>query len=655
MNYYINSKNLRAIDLRKTKVSFKPLAYSTLLIYNSFFQGHTITAVGWNLEHGTDIESGFILVGTNAGSVYECDINNSGSMMYSKLLTEFSSSSHSLPVSDISLAMVEIKRARKWVAFICLPGQLHILTTTLGSSDVIHPSSSFMGTFSEPQNAVLAPMFANRGKFVVLIYFHLFTLESHRHRYVHQSSNSCSAFRISPMEHGINPARYCWINEDGISIGSVDLKKDCDGYDLIEESRFLKHQKVNGVNNFPLSFEMTEFHILLLYMDKLIAYSSYDYKQYFKEEIRSDGKSCGISRDFSSYLIWTFNENSILKFKPNKERRFVWKVLMEMGSFDKAREITQQMEDKKSFNTVVRKEAESFFAKKNYIEAAKCFYECEHTFDAVVLAFMQQHDSDKRAGLKYYLMLKLDNEKDAVRVTLLVLWIMEISLSELSDLRKPVDEENGPTGVMTTSETKTRSLRKDLQNFMQKKGVLLILKLNKEAVYRLILSHMDYETHAELSKYLNDYEMVVRIHLLQNNYRAALDVIKDHAQPLLFYKFAPELLFHIPIEFLKALMDNDKRLNSAELLPAFYKAIGNNELVSIAFQYFSHIVTSEKATPPIHNFLIQLYAEYKPDKLLIHLKSLGTNRYNLPYDPGNALRLCIRKSELFQHKIINFR
>ncbi|KAE9554931.1 hypothetical protein FO519_001828 [Halicephalobus sp. NKZ332] len=609
-NYYINSKNLRAVYLKK-------------------FKGHTITAVGWNLEHGTDIETGFILIGTSSGSIYESDVNSSASVMYFKLLTESLSSGQQLPVSDVFLAMVQVDGGHKWVAFICLPGQLHILTATLGSSDVIHPSSSFMGTFSEPQNAILAPMFASK--------------EPQRHRYVNQSSVSCSSFRISPMEQGVSSARYCWINEEGISIGSVQLSKNCDSYDLIEEAKFMKHDKVNGVNNFPLEIEMTEFHVLILYTDKIVAYSSYNYRQYFKEDIKLDRRNYGISRDCSSQLVWFFNENSICKYRPNKEKRFVWKVLMEMGNFVKAREITRSMEDKKPFNAVVKKQAEAHFANKNYIGAAHCFFECERAFDAVVLMFMQQHDAEKRTGLKHYLLLKLKDDKDPVRMTLLVMWIMEICLSELSDFRKPSGEENVPTGVMTASETKTKNLRKELQGFMQIKDVLGILKSNKEAVYRLILSHMDYETHAQLSMYLNDYEMLVRIYLLQNQYKSALNVIKDHAQPMLFYKFAPELLFAVPMEFLKALMDNDRILNPAKLLPAFYKVIGKNDLVSIAFQYFSHIVTSGKVTPPIHSFLIQLYAEHKPDMLLNHLKSLGTNRDSLPYDPGNALRLCIRK------------
>ena len=119
------------------------------------------------MENGTDTESAFILIGTNTGSIYESDVNYSGSVMYFKLLTDSLSNSGPLPVSDISLVMREVNRAHKWVAFICLPGQLHILTTTLGSSDVIHPSSSFMGTFAEPQNAVLASMFASKGRFLL--------------------------------------------------------------------------------------------------------------------------------------------------------------------------------------------------------------------------------------------------------------------------------------------------------------------------------------------------------------------------------------------------------------------------------------------------------------------------------------------------------
>ena len=147
---------------------------------------------------------------------------------------------------------------------------------------------------------------------------------------------------------------------------------------------------------------------------------------------------------------------------------------------------------------------------------------------------------------------------------------------------------------------------------------------------------------------ISDYETLIRILILQNKFTDALEVIKEQSRRSLFYKFAPEILPAIPIKFLQVILQNENILDPSELLPAFYKSIGNPQLVAAAFQYFSQIVSAGRGTRSIHAFLILLHAEYKPNLLLEYLKKYSNPGGDGPaYDPGNALRLCIRKSKLF--------
>ena len=95
------------------------------------------------------------------------------------------------------------------------------------SETIQQQTGTFVGTFVEPQNAILSSMFSNK--------------EPVRHRYFNQGPKSCSGFCLNSFEAGVPPTRYCWVNEDGISIGAVDLTRDVESYDLIEEKGFIKY------------------------------------------------------------------------------------------------------------------------------------------------------------------------------------------------------------------------------------------------------------------------------------------------------------------------------------------------------------------------------------------------------------------------------
>ena len=164
---------------------------------------------------------------------------------------------------------------------------------------------------------------------------------------------------------------------------------------------------------------------------------------------------------------------------------------MDAKDFDKARLLTQSMEDPHPFRLVVKRQAEHYFEEKNYIEAAKNYFESEESFDAVVLKFMTDENAEMKRGLKKYLLLRLETDRDVVKITLLVWWILEIFLSELSEVRRK--EGGGNNGG---------ALKKQLELFLQKPIVLNCLKENTKAAYKLIISHLDFDTHIILSKLL---------------------------------------------------------------------------------------------------------------------------------------------------------
>ena len=69
--------------------------------------------------------------------------------------------------------------------------------------------------------------------------------------------------------------------------------------------------------------------------------------------------------------------------------------------------------------------------------------------------------------------------------------------------------------------------------------------------------------------------------------------------------------------------------------------------MAAAFYYLRHVVETGHADRPTHNFIVQLYANHKPDLLIEYFNKCGKERRKIPYDFEQALALCIEKSISF--------
>lgn len=77
--------------------------------------------------------------------------------------------------------------------------------------------------------------------------------------------------------------------------------------------------------------------------------------------------------------------------------------------------------------------------------------------------------------------------------------------------------------------------------------------------------------------------------------------------------------------------------------------------MAAVFEYFKYALfqesssterrSQEKISQDVYNFVISLYATFKPNLLLDYLKKFGKNSNKIPYDIEYVLRVCIDKSE----------
>uniref|UniRef100_A0A0N5ALM7 Vacuolar protein sorting-associated protein 18 homolog n=1 Tax=Syphacia muris TaxID=451379 RepID=A0A0N5ALM7_9BILA len=647
-NFYVNLKSNQQRPFKRAK-------------------DNVITAVGWNSSLSTDNETSFIALGTNKGkrtlncfrlgNLYETLIQSGGSCLYFKELNHCLTGIKGLPVTNMELFKCDDRRKYlyiydlyncefRWALCICYPGRLYCLTAMLSKVDS-SASQPVLGTmwssaFLEQFVPTLQPLFTFKDG----VRFHCMD---------DMQRTLPSAFVIYPKDlSGSLPRHYCWLGADGFTIGEINISAQ-DGYNMITEGPHIQHRLVNGRHDYPLDIAITEYHVLLLYSDRLEAVSLLNQKRVYEEPIGMHTSQVrGMSRDSVTETVWIYTDSSISRYQPDEETRNVWPIYLERGDFAKARSVTSKLSDKGPYQLVLKKEADKLIAEKNYVGAAELLAESPGSFEVIVSRFLSTID-DRRSGLKRFLELQFGNlsdnsSRDRIRRCVLVLWLIEVQLTELAELRlmsgPKVSSETTMVQVTNERDTKIYSVKKAFEQFLSSPVILECINESREAVYRLMISHADFDNQLFLAKKLKDVKTILDIYLLQMKYEDALEVILEQTDLSYFYKYSPLLIEYIPYELVKAWIEKGDQLLPEKLLPTLYRCQQKPKMVAAAFKYLKNIIRSDKATKPVHNFMISICSIYKSDELLEYLKSFGYEKALVPYDLEYALRICLEKEDL---------
>uniref|UniRef100_A0A8C7I2T9 Vacuolar protein sorting-associated protein 18 homolog n=1 Tax=Oncorhynchus kisutch TaxID=8019 RepID=A0A8C7I2T9_ONCKI len=173
------------------------------------------------------------------------------------------------------------------------------------------------------------------------------------------------------------------------------------------------------------------------------------------------------------------------------------------------------------------------------------------------------------------------------------------------------------------------------QNYFEEIALKFIEAKQEEALKEFLLK--------KLNNLKQDYERVISHHCQHDDYSAALEVLSKHCDEKLFYKFSPILMQHIPKKVVDAWIQMGSRLEPKKLIPALvnYSQMGSTQQVNETIRYMEFCVYQLTVTEEaIHNYLLSLYAKYKPDSLLWYLEQAGSHLSDIHYDLKYALRLC---------------
>lgn len=589
------------------------IGFSTELLYlnkrfskpkpTSKLRGHEITAVGWNLstDQFGDSTTKPILLGTSRGIIFEVEISADEGLFTSSIESyckQVFDLGKGTPHAITGLQYCRVDRSDRYF----------VIATT------VDRLFKFFGNNSGPDERPLLQHLFNK---------YLGLPEGFQEI---PSSLDYSCLQIYTAPGKTTPSALGWLTETGIYYAQMDPTND----DLL----------LSGTKMFnfpdpdpPTAFLMTDFHILLLYPYYISVLSSLTeqlvYTDYYNE---MHGRLLNIIRDPVKGTIWVYAEKAVFRYKVNNEERDVWEIFANKGDYKMAKYFCR--DNLENLDKVLIMQAEHYFKKKQFKESALCYADTQAPFEKVALEFLKCDDAPNymiEEALKAFLKEKVKKVRgeDQAQMTMLVLWLLELILRQLSDLRI--------RGLQ--NEDQYILVQAELDEFITGNHIMKCIRSNKRVVYDLMASHGDESNMVKLAKLTEDYKKVIEYFIHKGDYSQALDTLKEQSSADLWYMFAPELIDAETKAMLSAIRSLRRPLDPRKLLPALIAAENSqpDEVIRYLEYCTNDLNIQEQA---VHNFFLTLLAQYKPDKLMIYLSIQGEEKSMVNYDIRYAFRVC---------------
>jgi vacuolar protein sorting-associated protein 18 len=589
-NYYINLKK----DEKK------------IILLNKL-KNQLIESVGWNDKNKSVDTTDMILIGTKNSFLYQLKIDNQvkDHVKIFKLVFDFNTRIdilvHCGPITGIHVEYLE----KEIYIFIATPDRLFQFTGQVGFEEVFEK-------YEKVLNYIEMPYSSNT-----------------------TSSNQKMIGQFEIFKKKKKFYSFGWLSYSGVCHGLFSKDKTISNYQIIQ------FDKKNIV-----SISITEFHIFLLYENKIEIYMNPSNLITTSSQISLDQIPLVYSKDIENAKRLFKDENeeifihcnsSIYRILVDEETKNVWKLYLEkaissstLEYFDKALELS--FDNDYHYDLILISKADFLYHHQRYDESAILYSRTSKSFEQVSISFYNHKDS-----LCVYLLNKLKmikknrkNEKDDLtQLMCLSTWLTEIYLDKMNQ----VDQSQGSANLQDSVE-KYEKIKKNFRNFLTEFQPFL----DEEITFRLISSHGQMEELRFYSKLIKDYERVIYQYLIENKYKESLEILSKYCKDVKyeghFYKFAPILIEHLPNETVKVLIQN-KHLDAGKLIPALMRCINQGKMETIIF-YLEWCIQSNK-DPAIHNLLLNLYAQTDDDDKLLSFLNFENENY---YDPKYALRIC---------------
>ncbi|KAL4709069.1 hypothetical protein ACJJTC_013482 [Scirpophaga incertulas] len=575
-------------------------------------RNYEVTEVGWNYENTSESNTGPILLGTSQGHILETELEADSDKMFTanqhywRQIFDLGRGTD-MPITGIQFH--RIGKSNKFFIFITTSTRLY----------------QFMG-----------PALVTDGKLSLqsIFYPYLTTPETGFLEIPSTLKYSRLQFYFDKTDV---PKIFAWLTEPGVFFGQLDTMSQQNSNSVFTHGDLINYPAVSDptqVEKAPISFVLTEFHVLLMYSNKVKAVSLLNKELVFEETFSEvHGQLKSLIKDPKRKTIWAVTEKAVFRFKVMREDRNVWRIYCEREQFELAKEYCQH---NPAFTDIINvKQAELLFTKGQYQESASIYAETQNSFETVCLKFLEK---DELHALKVYLFKRFEaiDDDNKTLISMIVIWMTELYLSRLGFLRRTGNEN---------SET-YHQIQSDFEVFLLHPKVMKCMQHIKSVIYDLMSSHGDQQNLIKLTLMNEDYENVIEQHIYKKTYLEALNMLQNLKKPELFYQFVPTLIEEIPKQTVNTMIAQGARLNPSKLLPAFLSCQSDELHVTEIIRYLEFMLQNfNMKDKAIHNYLLTLYAEYDNKTLMKYLERQGMDVLMVNYDVHYALRLC-REKEL---------
>ncbi|XP_054289696.1 vacuolar protein sorting-associated protein 18 homolog isoform X1 [Macrosteles quadrilineatus] len=585
------------------------------------FRGHEITAVGWNHENVKSDTTKPLLLGTSKGLILETALSNDSERIFQSSIEQyFKQLPNYLPLygqKEVEGMVFDIGKGNSPITgleFHRLPNRERYFIIATTPNRIYQ----FVGNVNSSEDRPLLQQIFN----VYLSKAEGF-IEVPSQK-VLKYSKLQFFYPKSSQQKPVLPSSFAWLTEESIFYGQVDISGE--GEEVLSDSQRLNYPASAPA---PLNFVLTEFHVLLLYPNKVVGLSILNQSMVFEDLYNeSYGRLVTITKDPTKGTVWVIAERTVYRYKISREDRNVWQIYMEKGQFDLAKEYCGT--NQAYLDQVLNREAETHFNNQEYELSAERYAETHSSFEEIALKFLQVWQIK---ALKTFLQKKLEKLRpsDQTQTTMIVIWVIELFMNEMGTLRSQGMEHSN----------EYQQLQQDLDRFLALRQVEECVKRNKGTVYDLMASHGDKQSMIRLTIANKDFERVVQQHIHKGDFYKALDVLRKQKDKSLFYTFTPALVQAVPKAMVQALIEQGRALDPTKLLPALVTCHADENQANEIIRYLEFCVSSMNVQEQaVHNYLLTLYAQHKPDRLMRYLAMQGQEVSMVNYDVHYALRLC---------------
>ena len=569
-------------------------------------RGHLIEAVAWNKTRMTDSSTQTILLGTSKGLIFQTEIEpeerflQSGPERFFKQLYNVNASGESEePICGMFF--------EKFPSGPKTENRYFIMVSTLSRL------YQFTGDVVPAEQLDFQPLFVE--------------YENSPAPFVQMPTSPTGELKFFyPKPRGL-PSSFAWLTGSGIYYGQLDFNPR--KHDNTVDTKLLMYLPHGGKDAVaPLSIAITGFHALVLYKDRFEAVSLLNEKPVFEDDVPPRyGAMRGIVTDIYKKTIWSFTDGSIFEYEVKRESRDVWKMYLDKGEFELAKEYCK--DNPANLDKVFTRQAENLFEQKNFAVAAKCYAQTQVSFEEIALKFIQVQE---KAALKMFLLKKCESLKnqDKTQMTMIVIWLLELYLNQLGDLKETNDEVQ-------------ESTQEEFRKFLASTKVKTCLEQNPKVAYDILASHGDVANLVFFATLMQDYEHVINHYLQHDDFLSALEVLTKQTDTHLYYKFSPVLMQHIPKQTVSAWIEQKRKLDPRKLIPSLvHYQHGKSVQTEEAIRYLEYCIeVLGNKDEAIHNYLLSLYTEQEDDEsLLRYILMQGQDPEQVHYDMKYALRLC---------------